>query len=502
MSDNYDEYNEYDDLRSDDNNPDQYQLIIFKGTYCIRLINDMQASNGNSEASFIVEPTGVDIKGMPTIFEVFESFDNTFLLEFLVTLLADGMLVIGSLKKLIQFDSNNNPAIYVTAKFSSEQKYLAVDDIVESDESATDMLMVGNTSVMRTHQYFYSTTQAVKWCVVKYDAYKDKNFSWYREELDWSLIYQDLVEPYIKIIIANALKTHIDTVHQYNDYIKFGVHYYISRLGSSFYMEIFALPLSVFHHKLIYSVDNGRQILLSILPDNMEEPDKYNLSSDLFRVCMGSQNLNFCPINCYHLRRTTDNGNMYVVVNEVPEPDDELINRFILGPAQYSTLPTEICVYLQYIPGFEPCPLDIKLSDGTTVQSMFTYFGFSQVPTEQIAAMNTSTNTMVLGTCSFSFAKDLKPDELVSTIYDFSEIPNGNNILPSKFYENLTKKYNNPYGSDYALIPIRALPKYREFMVLVKVPESKMPQSQSDIINANKENKPVKKSGLLKALFG
>ena len=99
MSDNYDEYNEYDDLRSDDNNPDQYQLIIFKGTYCIRLINDMQASNGNSEASFIVESTGLDIKGMPTIFEVFESFDNTFLLEFLVTLLADGMLVIGSLKK-------------------------------------------------------------------------------------------------------------------------------------------------------------------------------------------------------------------------------------------------------------------------------------------------------------------------------------------------------------------------------------------------------------------
>ena len=32
MSDNYDEYNEYDDLRSDDNNPEQYQLIIFKGT--------------------------------------------------------------------------------------------------------------------------------------------------------------------------------------------------------------------------------------------------------------------------------------------------------------------------------------------------------------------------------------------------------------------------------------------------------------------------------------
>ena len=63
--------------------------------------------------------------------------------------------------------------------------------------------------------------------------------------------------------------------------------------------------------------------------------------------------------------------------------------------------------------------------------------------------------------------------------------------------------YKFNVDTKYGIIPIRALPQYREYMLFAINPKSDTKESQSDIISKNESenNNPSKKEGFFSSLL-
>ena len=108
---------------------------------------------------------------------------------------------------------------------------------------------------------------------------------------------------------------------------------------------------------------------------------------------------------------------------------------------------------------------------------------------------------MVSGKYIYEIVRKL-PNEIIK-IEENIDNPDGL-YLPQGFYNSLSIKYKLSKNTKFTLIPIRALPKYREFMVLAVNHDSKNSETQSDIIEKTKDNMIEKspKKHFFQSLFG
>lgn len=466
------------------------ELYFFEGTYKLRTISYMFADQDEMHLSCVVEPTSTNVSKRMSLIDLYEYFEKTYLLEFLIVVIGNsGINNMTKCKKLINIDERSS-RILVTAVLNQNQRYCGIEDEVESDLQTTDIIKLGKDSVMRTHQFFYSTTQAVKYSIVKYSAFSD-SLDWTSDKVDWAIVYKSLIEPYILLMMRSALKVpDLDKPDQYKEYMTFYVQYAIARTKSSFYCEIYILPKTVFGHSLVYNGENGRQILIGVKTDNQE--DYISINSDEFRLCAGTQNLNLLPLNILNLKSTIDNGNRYLVLDEVPMPYDTIMNRFILGMNQYSKLPIECITYFDMVPGIDPCIYNIY----NKYESVFTYYGFVDSSEHKSIFIELISNIYVLGVATFALKNTIPYNELCST----SKESKDQSLLPLEFYEKLRKVYDLKASTDFVLTPIRALPNYREYMVAIYISDSESNENHSDIINKKEETdaKPKKKSRFFK----
>ena len=489
-NDNYEEFenNEYENVE----NLYCPFLYFLNGDYIIRLVSELNVSADTFLCTFIVQRTPKESDSKKSLFDVFTMLENSFLLEFLISTITMKLLNIESVKKIISASDTSVPCICVTATFSTNQNYLHIEDEIESDESATDILMVGKTRMMRTHQYFYCTTQAAKYCIIKYDAI-DK-FNWNAYGVDWYNVYVQLIEPYIKYMISSALKCQVDSVMQHSDYMTFYTQFAINTFRSSFYAEIYLLPKTVLNHKIIYNAEDGREILIGYKSGN----DSPAFSSDTLRLCLGSQNLNLIPINNLNTKVTLDNYEPYVVTHEISKKDDPLINYFALPIDKYTRVPSEFCVYLDTLRGFDGVVMDLPVND-KSIQTAFFYLSLLTSNTKSHTIIKISEEVLFCGVLTFAFQ-----NKIPNNVYNHTMLNSDKDMfIPKEFFDRITMAYNFDNTTKYSIIPIRALPQYREYMLFAIKQNSDDKESQSDIISKNESenNNPSKKKGFFSSLF-
>ena len=523
-----DEY-EYEDYDCEDYDNDDYKhnfpnimnlrtLYFCQGAYKIITQNHLAIGSGEMLITYRIERTEYATDKSPSLLDIYEIFDNSYLLEFLMSVITPGCMNIRSCRKLINVN-DSSACIICTASFNVNQKFVKIEDEVESDEKTSEVITISNAQFMRTHQMFSCVTQPAKYCTVKYDKIHGDNFDWTSNNVDWQLVYNNYVDPYIRMLMASHLKIMVEKDFQYKEYIDFNVQFCIERSPTCFYEEIYILPNSVLGRELIYNSDNGRQIMIC----NQKTGD-IKITSDEFRVCMGTQNLSLLPIDNMKIYSTTENGKPYIVCHETSNPDDTLHNYFIISYHRFSLEPSESILWLTQIHGFDQCPYKVIVADNIeeynnlktneekkefilnhtkSINSLIQFFGVSNSITDQLSVINVGSNGIILGVVCISLEEYIKPDALVYCIEENIDNPDGL-YLPQGFYNSLSIKYKLSKNTKFTLIPIRALPKYREFMVLAVNHDSKNSETQSDIIEKTKDNMIEKspKKHFFQSLFG
>lgn len=518
MRDDYEDY-ENDDFRDDFQDDMNISTLYFcRGAYTITLENQIGIGSGEFLATYRVVRTEYATNKSPSLLDIYEVFDNSYLLEFLMSVMTTGCINIRSCKKLISVNETA-ACIICTASFNINQQFVKIEDEVESDEKVSEIINIGDAQVMRTHQMFTCVTQPAKYCTAKYDKIYGKNLDWTSNNVDWQLVYNNYVDPYIRMLMASHLKVVVEKDFQYKEYIDFNVQFDIERSPTCFYEEIYILPNSVLGRELIYNTTNGRQIMIC-----NHLPNSTGITSDEFRVCMGTQNLSLLPIDNIKVYNTIENGKAHIVCNEVSNPDDTLHNYFLLTYHKFSLEPSESILWLTPVEGFDQCPYQIVVADHAeeydnlktkeekekfiqehtkSINSLIQFFGVSNSITDQLSAIDVGTNGKILGVVCMSLADYIKPDALVYCIEENTDKPD-ELYLPHQFYKSLSIKYKLSKTTSFTLIPIRALPQYREFMVLAVNHDSKNSETQSDIIEKNKDDLIEKnpKKHFFQSLFG
>ena len=517
MLDNYNEYDDdYENDEEDYNFHNDYErprntLFFAKGAYTITLISVLDIGASERLYTYRVSQTQYITKSSPSLIDIYELFENSFLLEFMISIISNGTLNIRSCKKLMSL-TDKDACIMVTASFSIDQNFLLIEDEVESDTSVTEMISIGKTQVMRSYQLFYCVTQPAKYTSVKYDVVTE-GLDWMNHQIDWQQMYFNFIDPYIRMMMAMQLKVPIDHDKDFKE------QFLIDRGSRSFYAEIYILPNSVFGRDLVYSNGDGRQIMIC-----NEVNGRFGMDSDTYRVCMGTQNLTLLPIDNLMIYHTIENGKQFIMGHETSGDDWELQNKFLLSSRRWSKLGCKNVMWLTQLKEFPQCQFSLYVLDNIEefdnlktleeqnkfireheheVKSICQFFGFSESYNDQLCSIRVSSDAKLIGTMCFSLADYIKPDALVYTIDDDPFKDPDDSFLPVKFYENLTVKYKLPKDTKFTLIPIRALPKYREFMVIAVNEHFENKETQSDIIQQSKENLIEKpKKGFFQSLFG
>lgn len=508
---NNDEYNEYANYSQS-----EFDTLYFaKGAYTITRISVLRIGAGETLYTFKVKRTEYDIPKAPSLLDIYEKFENSFLLEFLMSVICDGTMNVRSCKKLVNVNENE-ACIICTAAFNVDQQFIKIEDEVESDAIATDVITIGDSQVMRTHQMFYCITQCPKYFMVKLDTISGKKLDWMDNGIDWELVYRNYAEPYIKTLMSSFLKTRIDSLDQYKDYMDFNVQFEFERNSNSIYEEIYILPNSVFGKELIYNSVDGRQIMI-------ENKDRM-MNGDDFRICMGTQNLVLLPIDSKKVYSSVDNGKNFLVAHETSNSTDTYFNRFVLPVNRWSQLPSEMISWLTVRPGFEPCPFIAELVESFEdfnklktqeekdeylknhtkfVNTVVTFFSYVNSEEDQIEEIQLGSNGRFIGNIVMSSEEDFTVHDFMNTIEEDITDPD-NLYFPLALYQKFISAYKLPKNVKFMLLPIRALPRYREFMVLTISNDYIQTETQSDIIKEKDDDNLIeknKKSGFFQSLF-
>lgn len=519
----YNDYNYEDELNNDEYNDyvnytkSEFDTLYFaKGAYTITRISTLRIGAGETLYTFKIKRTDYEIPKAPSLFDIYEKIENSFLLEFLMSVICDGTLNVRSCKKLININEDE-ACIICTATFSIDQQFMKIEDEVESDTMVNDVIQMGATQVMRTHQMFYCVTQAAKYFMVKLDTITGKELNWLDEGIDWSIIYDNYVNPYIKILMSSFLKTKVDNINQYKDYMDFNVQFEIERNSNSLYEEIYILPNSVLGRELIYNSVDGRQIMI-------ENKDQM-MNGDDFRLCMGTQNLSLLPIDNKKVYTSFDNGKSFLVAHETSNPMDTYFNRFALPISRWSQLPSAMISWLTVRPGFEPCPFVAEVIESFEeydklktqkekaeylqhhtkfVNTVVTFFSYVNSEEDQIEEIPLGSNGRFIGNITISSEEDFTVHDFMITMEE--DITNPDTLyFPLILYQKFISAYKLPKDVKFLLLPIRALPRYREFMVLTISKDYIQTETQSDIIKEKDVDSLIEKNrkpGFFQSLFG
>lgn len=495
MNDEYNEYNEYDDPEGFGYKPSTTELYFLKGTYKIRLNRCISTSGSNSQFSAEIIRTEIEDDNAPSIMDVFELLDKTFFLEFLAVMLGQcGINMLNKTHKLLRI-TDDDSKIYVTAELTTDQKLIHWEDGYESDNQSTDIIYLNGTPVVRTQQNYYGITQSIKYCILNYTVFDNDNFDW--DHADWYLIYETLVEPYIKLFLNAYLKLNqqIKNVYDYKNYMTLHVQFCSMRTDKTLYLEIYTLPQTVYGHDIIYDTDNGRVIMINTKNNNSDE-DLNSMSSDMFRICAGTQNLNLLPVNNTNIYSLFLNGSPHLVLNEISLDDELYENYFLLPRYQHSLVDSRNILRVDQVTVLPKCPFEITMSDNSIMDSTVQYLAFFTPNNENQTVIETSDTSMILGVICFEFNNVIDSNLFINNIINTNE----KSFLPWSFLNTITAVaglYVNK-SDKYVLLPIRALPKYREYMLMLmksdkpKAIETKAEESHPNIID-KKENTVVHK---------
>ena len=168
-----DEY-EYEDYDCEDYDNDDYKhnfpnimnlrtLYFCQGAYKIITQNHLAIGSGEMLITYRIERTEYATDKSPSLLDIYEIFDNSYLLEFLMSVITPGCMNIRSCRKLINVN-DSSACIICTASFNVNQKFVKIEDEVESDEKTSEVITISNAQFMRTHQMFSCYLQIRRRC--------------------------------------------------------------------------------------------------------------------------------------------------------------------------------------------------------------------------------------------------------------------------------------------------------------------------------------------------
>lgn len=454
------------------------RLYFLRGSYKIELVSYLAAANNNIQFSAIISPNDEYDGEIPSIYELYELLDKTFFLEFLIILMANGAInLTDKIDKLIHIDSNGIEKIYVNAEITTSQKYCDFDDTIIVDNRVSDIISAGeignNITLLRSCEYNYMYTQMIKYCILKYTIFEGV-YSWTDDNVDWYVIYSTLVEPYIKSLIKTSLGLKdeiLNTIDDYKEYMTFSIQFGISRDNETLYIEMYLSPNTIYGHKLYY---NESARVIDIGATN-RFTNQLMESTDIYRIICGNQNKSLLPYN-------TDIKTFYktekcFILNEYD-------NHLVIPDNHYTTTTSRNVFYGIQNPNIQPFRANIVLDD-SKITVTIGYIGFYDVKNHSPNMLNfDDTHITIVGTLIVTCDEVINPDVLSFSLLETPEA----SIAPLEFYDSICTSLGIRRTTEFVeLYPIRALPKYREFMIAIQDVETIDRKSHPSIIDKKEE---------------
>ena len=137
------------------------------------------------------------------------------------------------------------------------------------------------------------------------------------------------------------------------------------------------------------------------------------------------------------------------------------------------------------------------------VNSIVSFFSYVNSEEDQIEVFELGSNGRFIGNLSLSTEDDLSVYDFMNTMEEDITDPD-NLYFPLALYQKFISAYKLPKNVKFMLLPIRALPRYREFMVLTISNDYIQTKTQSDIIKEKDDDliEKNKKSGFFQSLLG
>lgn len=485
-------------------------LYFYEGAYKITALSMVGNTDDISHCTFIIETTPISYPHSPSMITVYEELNKSYLLEFLISVLVKRVLVFNSIEKKINL-TKDYACIFITASFSTNQKYIPIDDVILSDSRLTDIITICNTQVMRSSQYFYTLTQPVKYTVVSYDVIKENDFRWDADQIDWYLIYKNYIEEYIIKMMENALRVPIKYISQYTDYMSFNVQFIIDKTDKAFTAEIYLLPNTILDRQIIYNNINSREISISTYSNNdIKHTDI--ITEDTLRVCLGTQNFSLIPLSLNDIEHTIINGQPFIVVDEINRKYDKPINKYILPTYCHTYINPNMleyyngitdafsCTMRLTVPLFKKSEYDCKenLNKPNAIMSdaTITYVDFINPASNKNEPFSID-NMTVYGIVMVTTLDPIPNDAYICTITENLEDP----FLPQSLYDTINSRYSNPRNTIYTLLPISAIPYCRQYLVAKINHKSNLNETQSNIINTEETPVVKKRDSFFNRLF-
>ena len=132
--------------------------------------------------------------------------------------------------------------------------------------------------------------------------------------------------------------------------------------------------------------------------------------------------------------------------------------------------------------------MDLPIDKDHTVKASINYFSMIHPESKEMTCLKLANDCNAYGVITFALESDIPNNLYITNIGDDEP----GNFMPKKFYEMISIAYKCDKNTQFRMLPIRSLPKYREYLLIGITSDSDSKETQTDIIDKNKDESDEK----------
>lgn len=512
----------------------KFGLLIFRNMYQFRLITIVGTDIGN-EAVFELRRSPFPLEQLspeqaeqiPTLLQIYEIFEKTYMLEFLMSLAVPGFYQIGSKNvKIIAVPDKDTAYMQITATFVPDAPFPPIDEFETKSEVYSSMVSYKLGKNMFVERWFQSyETAPFKFARIsgtfdstlftrKFLGFSDRFF-------DYPIYYYDFIHPMIEGMISEYLKTDCTKLENgYSEYMKFGVTCRSFYSPEHLHTIVGIRPIESLGHDIRWDNNSIDRLQIGVF-DNQDTQQLNPFHQGDYAQIINTAWQRFLPMTYPRFLGQMQQGKVLASVyttatTEMPYyGKPQKCENFIYTVANYDSAKQSLPVLQSYdmLPDFR---YQAKIYDGETEKVYTTLIRAMRFVHNGInVAFNFSfgDNNKVVGALECFFDEELGVtqfrDPLISSIDKSMLEPR----IAREICTSMRIKYHQ--NINIRLYPITVLPKYRRYLICTdeidkpqyhsNTPVSESTKPKKDIIDKSDVSSTYtlpKKTGFLKKLFG
>lgn len=488
-------------------------MTIFDGAYIFRKLAHPEAV---SDGTFVFEIARTDMseenylpetwKTIPTLGDMMELFDNSFLLEFLIGMLQCGVIVPHTLNKTI-YVLGDGAVMHITAQLSPVSADIPIIDYIETDATASYPFLVNSRiPAMLGIKEYASVSQPLKGMNITVSILGNTTFGFFDEDIDYVKVYMDIIHPQCLLLIRKFLYPQPGQIPMYyKDYMTFNSQFKIDYGARHLYVELNMTPNSVLGHSVTYDLQSegyGTLLELRRSHNGLAMPTD---QVSVLEMSMSISTLYANYIQIYTNKYTPllkKNGDLNILF-ECYNADDEVINYFIMPRAQATTIPLDHLVYLvpiRLIPSFKKIIMmnNPETGEKNTYESRVRFEVFMDRLEDESANRKVISAeddpVKYVGMFTFEFNENIPPWVLSNLYEDVAEC----GLFTKEFIVHVNETLGVPKNSLWVLVPSNLTMTTRRYILAINTGKITASESERGIIPIAKS----KSTGFLSKLKG